>query len=89
MTEFAKLFTTPHGQLLITRDGMSDEHDDQWVLTARGEDYRGVQATMAFTYQSQEGMDQAFEGATQEQADNTAQQMRGMLEKLLGKEEDA
>jgi hypothetical protein len=68
---------------------MSDEYDDQWVLIAQGEDYRGMQATMAFTYQSQEDMDQAFEGITQEHADNTAQQMQVILEMLFGKEEDA
>ena len=89
MTEFAKLFTTPHGQLLITREGMSDEYDDQWVLIAQGEDYRGQLGIMAFTYESQEDMDQAFEGITLEHADNTAQQMQVILEMLFGKEEDA
>lgn len=88
MAEFAKIFTTTHGQLLLTRDGLSDEDDGTWVLTARGEDYKGVQATMAFTFSSEAELDAAFESGDQEKAENTAATMRGMLVRLMGGEDD-
>lgn len=42
----AKVFDTPHGQLLLTKD--FDEDAGGYILTARGEDFSGVSPSIAF-----------------------------------------
>lgn len=78
---FAKLFTTPHGQLLLTTDFDEDE-DMPWLLSARGEDVSGVRATMTFKFETEEERDLSFEAGSQETAEATAGDMHRMLLKF-------
>lgn len=77
---FAKLFDTPHGQLLLTKEF----EDEEYQLTARGQDFGGASPAVSFTFETQEARDAAFDTATQEQADATAAQLDSTVRSLMG-----
>lgn len=86
---FCKVFDTSVGQMLLTKDFDDEQEDGAFRLVARGEDYRGVQATMSFGWPTEAERDAAFETADQERAENTATDLRRMIEGLMGKEDPA
>lgn len=81
---FAKLFDTPHGQLLVVKDGVDD--DDQYPLSIRGEEFGGVIAAFNPAYQTSDACDAAFERFDQAEADRQAEGLRKMLTSLLSEE---
>lgn len=80
MSDFAKLFDTPHGQLLV----FMEDGDDEPVIRVIGAVYEGVQpsATLSGWPNDEEGQQAAFDSIGQEQANNLASDFRSMLEKL-------
>ena len=83
---FAKLFDTPHGQLLATRDYDDDESPEKpYTITARGQGNDVADPSMTFTWETAEERDAAFEAIDQEAADQCAAMLAGMLVGFSGK----
>lgn len=75
MTIFAKLFDTPSGQLLVTKEF----DDDEYKLTLRGEGNSFCDPALSFTYETKEARDEAFESVDQVQAEASAAEMATMV----------
>jgi hypothetical protein len=83
---FAKIFDTPHGQLLA----FMDTEDDEPVIVVKGEAYKGVLASASLSGWKDEevGQQREFDEIDQAKAEDTAKFLRSALVKLMG-EEDA
>jgi hypothetical protein len=81
---FAKLFDTPHGQLLVTTD--TDEEGDP-CIHIRGEDVNGVQVVYAVSgWTDETKADAVLAGYTQEMADKAAASLHRTLANLTTEE---
>lgn len=81
MTEFAKLFATPHGQLLVFLDE-TEEGDP--AITVKGAPVRGVNPTakMSGWTDGEAGQLRNFSKIDQEHADMLAQQLFASADSL-------
>jgi hypothetical protein len=87
MSDFAKLFRTANGQILVTIDW--DEDIEQLVITVRGEDRHGIGATfkMSGWYGDDENaVREAFDAIDQAAAETHAKSFADMLDGLVGGE---
>lgn len=82
MKDFAKIFTTPHGQLLAT----CDHEDGAPVVTFRGADLPFVTPSVLYTFDNEAARDAAFDGITQALADETAAELWNTANNLFGPE---
>jgi hypothetical protein len=87
MSAFAKIFDTPHGQLLVTKD-YDDEHEDApYRINARGESNSVAQPSMGFGWESEEERDAAWDQDTnQQEADKIAAALHNAINNLFGGE---
>lgn len=81
---FAKLFDTPHGQLLVTKEFEEDEYQ----LAFRGVGNHCCSPTVSFTFETKEDRDRAFDATGQEHADRQAAEMAAVVEGLFPKKGD-
>ena len=86
MTDFAKLFVTPHGQLLAFMDMENDEP----VIVLKGAEYKGVQpiAMLSGWADNEEGQRREFDAIDQEKAEQTASQLHGAVKILMDRDDD-
>jgi len=79
---FAKLFDTPHGQLLA----FMDTEDDEPVVVLKGEPRNGVLPSVTLSGYSDEevGQKREFEAIDQAKADSTAKSMHDAMASLFG-----
>lgn len=83
---FAKLFDTPDGQLLVTKEFDDIEHDDApYRLSLRGEGVKGVDAAISFGWPSEAERDNVFSRCVQEDADRHARELAAMVRGFMAK----
>lgn len=84
MSEFAKLFQTANGQILVTIDW--DEDADCQVVNVRGEDRHGIGATFKMSGWDDDatGAQTAFEAVDQAVAEKHAKSFVAMLDRFVG-----
>lgn len=81
---FAKLFDTPDGQLLVTKEFDDIEHDDApYRLSLRGEGIKGVDATISFGWGSDAERDDVFAQCGQDDADRQARELAQTLANFM------
>lgn len=74
---FAKLFDTPHGQLLVSRDFDGDDGDE--LVTIRGKGLPGIRAETQYRYDHAAQADLAFSAFDQTDANHIAMSMATLL----------
>jgi hypothetical protein len=83
--KFAKLFDTPHGQLLVTID--FDDDADCDVVTLRCASRHGVVPAMKMSgWDDDTGAAKAFAAIEQEHAENHARSLAAMLDGLMAEQ---
>lgn len=82
---FAKIFDTPHGQLLAFMDTENDEP----VIVLKGEPYKGVipSATISGWDDEEVGQQREFDAIDQAKAEGTAKSLRQAVASLMKNEE--
>lgn len=85
MTAFAKIFETPHGQLLATMDFDDDEHPEApYRITARGEGNGSATPSLGFGWESESERDAAWDQEmNQENAEKIASDLHNAISKLF------
>lgn len=78
---FAKLFDTPHGQLLVTRDFEGDDGDE--LVIVRGAGLPGYKAETQYRYDHAAEADQAFEAFSQDDADRVGRALTTILADMI------
>lgn len=78
MSDFAKLFDTPHGQILVTK-----EFDDGYKITVRGRQFGGADPAVTAEYDSKEDREDAFIKIDQTVADKQAEAFAKMMAELF------
>lgn len=78
---FAKLFDTPHGQLLAVRKYDAESDSDQIVV--RGAAVDGVCPTTLHSYESEEAAERQFATIDQAKAERTAARLNAMVKGLV------
>lgn len=86
MHTFAKLFDTPHGQCLVTKERSDD--DDSYQVAFRGVGNEVASPTLSFSYGSLEERDQAFDSMGQEDADKIAAEMDAVVNGMFAPKQD-
>lgn len=86
---FAKLFDTSAGQLLVTKDTNEDEPEgQQYGLTQRGEEHRGIKAEITGYFDSEEDRDAAFAGFNSDDAERQAVSLHHLIDQLTHSSEE-
>lgn len=81
---FAKLFDTPDGQLLVTKEFDDIEHDDApYRLSLRGEGVKGVDASISFGWASEAERNEVFDRCAQDDADRQARELAQTLANFM------
>lgn len=83
MAVFARLFETPSGQVLLTKEF----EEDEYRLSLRGEGNSIATPTLSFTYEDEETRDRAFDSITQQHADEQGAEMARVVGSFFGKKE--
>lgn len=78
---FARLFDTPHGQLLVTTQAQDD--DELWPLTIKCADVGDVIAELSFKFEAEADRNAALADYDQAQAEQIAAGMRRGLNKFM------
>lgn len=78
---FAKLFDTPHGQLLVTRDFDGDDGDE--LVIVRGAGVAGFKAETQYRYDHAEQADCAFAAFDQAEAARIAKALSTLLAEMI------
>jgi hypothetical protein len=79
MTDFAKLFITPHGQLLVTK-----EFDEEYQLAFRGHGNSFCSPTVTMNFSTKEARESAYEAVGQEEADKHAKDIAATVISIFG-----
>ena len=81
MTDFAKIFNTPHGQLLAFMDTENDEP----VIVLKGAAFKGVvpSATLSGWKDEEAGQQREFDEIDQAKADDTAKALHSAIANLM------
>lgn len=78
--KFARLFDTPDGQLLITKEFDDEEHPDApYRLRIRGEGIKGIDASLSYGWDTPAQRREAFDEFTQGQAEVAAKDLAATL----------
>lgn len=75
---FVKLFDTPHGQLLVTK-----EFDEEYQMAIRGEAIGGASPVARLGYDTKSERDEQFTTIDQAKADQQAATFANMLTRLF------
>lgn len=86
MKDFAKLFTTPYGQVLVTIDDAYDDGEGEtlYPVTVRCAEYRELSTAVAAGYKTEEAAQAFFDEFDDAEALKAVEQVRGMLDRMLG-----
>ena len=87
MSAFAKLFDTPDGQLLVTKE-FDDGEENPYRISMRSEDQHGVDPSIAFGWATDLERDEAFDSVDQARADKTAAELTATVRNFMGKDND-
>lgn len=81
MKNFAKLFDTPHGQLLVTQEAYDDDADaaQPYPLELRGEGNSFCEARLIYRYPNTDERQQAFDEVDQAIAEEMAAMLAGQV----------
>jgi hypothetical protein len=79
---FAKLFDTPSGQLLATRDEQED--DDTWPIRMRGAEVGGCTPASVLGFYTEAERDAAFDRICQADAEKSAAHLRSAVVAMTG-----
>lgn len=84
---FAKLFDTPHGQLLVTMEfDDTEEPANPYKMRMRGEAFKDADIAIAYSYPTLEQRDGWFERITQEDANLVAAKLQAMAQGMFGEQ---
>lgn len=83
--KFARLFDTPDGQLLVTKEFDDDGYPEEpYRLRLRGEGVKGIAASLSFGWDTPKLRQEAFDEFTQGQAEAVAKDLAATLRNFSG-----
>lgn len=89
MALFAKLFDTPHGQLLVTKDFNDEDSDAPYRIECRGEGSHAADPFVSFGWDNGAERDAEFDSTDQCKADTIAAELVSMSRNVLGSKDDS